>query len=418
MVYDPINQQTLLFGGATQLAAATNNLYALTQSTPDQWSAPTASGTPPPARYGHTAVYEYAAQRMLVFGGFGASGPLNDVWGLNTSGGTFSWSQITPVGTPPSVRSGQASVYADQVSSNRRMVIFGGVSGNTFLNDTWVLKLNGTPTWEHIFPTGQIPSPRTEASAVYYYPSNTVLLFGGMLADGSVSNELYSLNLTTNIWTKETIQGAKPAARWNHSAAISPYQDQQMIIFGGRGANGDQFSDAWVFSYMNGRWDKLKFQLPAAAEREGAAAAYTYYGTVTIAGGFWTGPFASALENFNDTALLSYEPSSFGLAAASPSGAASVARDAAQLSIRIASIDRSHVELSLSRGGVPASGYGVAIYDVTGRLLRRLAAPSNQQGRLVWDYRTANGVRVGSGVFFARSEGAGASAKAKIIVLR
>ena len=68
---------------------------------------------------------------------------------------------------------------------------------------------------------------------------------------------------------------------------------------------------------------------------------------------------------------------------------------------------------------VQADGHSVAARCANeDDLLRRLEASSNQQGRLVWDYRTANGVRVGSGVFFARSEGAGASAKAKIIVLR
>jgi hypothetical protein len=37
-------------------------------------------GTPPTGRIDHTAIYDPVGNRMVVFGGLGGSGMLNDVW--------------------------------------------------------------------------------------------------------------------------------------------------------------------------------------------------------------------------------------------------------------------------------------------------------------------------------------------------
>ena len=59
---------------------------------------PGSGGTPPAGRYGHSAVYDAGADRMIVFGGTGGS-VLGDTWALALA--VPAWTQLTPSGTPP-----------------------------------------------------------------------------------------------------------------------------------------------------------------------------------------------------------------------------------------------------------------------------------------------------------------------------
>ena len=80
-----------------------------------------------PARSGHSAIYDPVRDRMVVFGGYSGTGYtyfLNDVWVLSLAG-MPAWTQLTPTGTPPSARYGHSAIY-DPVRD--RMVVFGGGS--------------------------------------------------------------------------------------------------------------------------------------------------------------------------------------------------------------------------------------------------------------------------------------------------
>jgi galactose oxidase-like protein len=58
------------------------------------WTQLSPSGGPPPIRESHTAVFDPGSNRMIVFGGTEANGPvgtlLNDVWVLTNADGTGS----------------------------------------------------------------------------------------------------------------------------------------------------------------------------------------------------------------------------------------------------------------------------------------------------------------------------------------
>jgi hypothetical protein len=108
------------------------------------WTQLSPSGTPPIARTGTSGVYDSASDRMIVFGGRDGSGNnRNDVWVLthaNGEGGTGQWIRLIAngaAGSPPA-RSGHSAVYD---STNNRMIIFGGCADYCapVLNDVWVL---------------------------------------------------------------------------------------------------------------------------------------------------------------------------------------------------------------------------------------------------------------------------------------
>ena len=100
------------------------------------------------------------------------------------------WVQLSPTGGPPSPRFQLAGGHDE---ATNRMIIFGGAGGNisyvpTMLNDTWVLSDAdgiGAPAWTQLAPTGGPPAGREGHSAVYDPVSNSLIIFGGDLAEGS-----------------------------------------------------------------------------------------------------------------------------------------------------------------------------------------------------------------------------------------
>ena len=127
---------------------------------PTPWSHFTLAGSGPSLN-STSVVYDSASNRLMVFGGLGANSSccVSDTWALlsaNGSGGTSQWQQLAPSGTLPPSRFAHSAVY-DQI--NNRMIIFGGgVSGCgvfcTLFNDVWVLSnasgVGGTPTWTQL----------------------------------------------------------------------------------------------------------------------------------------------------------------------------------------------------------------------------------------------------------------------------
>jgi len=130
---------------------------------------------------------------MIVFGGRDTNGNnLNDVWVLTSAnglGGTGQWINLIANGAAdsPPARSGHSAVYD---SVNNIMIIFGGCSGfcTPALNDVWTLSnangLGGTPVWTQLSLEGG-PTPRTNSAVAYDPPNNRVLVYSGQ--DGSAN---------------------------------------------------------------------------------------------------------------------------------------------------------------------------------------------------------------------------------------
>jgi hypothetical protein len=98
-------------------------------------------------------VYDELNNRMLVFGGVHVVNfftqtlvLLGDIWVLdhaNGLGGTPTWTQLFPSGTPPGPRS---TVTAAFDAANQRMILLGGRDENDIpSNRVWVLALNQPP---------------------------------------------------------------------------------------------------------------------------------------------------------------------------------------------------------------------------------------------------------------------------------
>ena len=138
-IYDLVRDRMLVFGGHDQYAVVW--ALSLSDSTPS-WSQLDSLG-PPGARRGHSAIYDPVRARMLIFGGFNGSTDLNDAWELSLIGAP-TWSALSPVGDTPSIRSGHTAIFDP---AGDRMLVFGGRDSSSVHGDAALLSLDASPAW-------------------------------------------------------------------------------------------------------------------------------------------------------------------------------------------------------------------------------------------------------------------------------
>ena len=245
-IRDVDHNQMIVFGGHSFSAspALRNDLWSLAFGT-GVWSPLAPSGLGPSGRFEHSAIYDAPAHRMIVFGGNTAdpfsSPPVatNELWQLDLSLAPPAWSQLSPLGTPPPARFGHSAIHD---LDHHRMVVFGGsdAAGGLF-NDVWSLSLDGPPTWTQIVPGGTPPSPRQEHSAVFQGWSTStrrMLVYGG-----TSSREVWALSLTgAPSWTQLAVSGPLPDVWQSHSAVslqdrIGQTNSWVMLVLGGSSAS-------------------------------------------------------------------------------------------------------------------------------------------------------------------------------------
>jgi hypothetical protein len=242
-IFDGANQRMILFGGQDDFFTFYNDTWALdltltttalTTPPTNHWALLGTTGSPPSARIGHSAIYDAANNRMIVFGGEdGSPSPLqNDVYIL-TLGVSPSWSKPATLGTAPTARLGHTAVYDP---TNQRMVVFGGTDNKTENLDCFFLSLPTTPPFVWT-PAPFGPIQRTEHAAAYDHTHQQMILFGGLdqqtQGDGSILNdETWSLTLGNSpFWTPLTFSGT-PSFREGHTLIMDSF-NQRMILFGG-----------------------------------------------------------------------------------------------------------------------------------------------------------------------------------------
>lgn len=249
-VYDTGNLQMVIFGGAN-LSGFLGDVWAFDSA--GAWTdiTPAAGPPAPAARVFHSAVYDSAFQRMVIFGG-ASPAPSNDVWTLDLSGGGGGWTLLTPTGGPPSARLRARAVY-DPVG--RRMILFGGSDGGNLLNDVWELSLTsagGPFAWNALSPGGPLPLPRELHTSIYDGAAQRMIVFGGVdndFTDGSpFNNEVWALTLPQGggmpTWSLLSPAGAPPPLLQSH-AAIYDSASQRMVVFSGFDNISPLIADAW-----------------------------------------------------------------------------------------------------------------------------------------------------------------------------
>jgi hypothetical protein len=182
-VYDAANQRMIVFGGNNASGEKDDAYFlSLPASPPFAWSFVPLG---PIKRTEHSAAYDGLRQQMVIFGGldhfqfFDGSDLNAETWFLKLSGSP-TWSPQSFLGTPM-FRQGHSAVYD---AANQRMVMFGGDTTfgptQTANSELWSLRLDSASTWMFLNPTsGSTPAARYGHSAVYDSGAQRMIIYGG-----------------------------------------------------------------------------------------------------------------------------------------------------------------------------------------------------------------------------------------------
>jgi hypothetical protein len=272
LVYDHLNNRMITFGGhALPSGGFTADVWVLTHANglggAPEWIELSPTGTPPSGREWHTGVYDAVHQRFIVFGGLSTTGLVNDVWVLEHAsglGGMPAWIRLDPTGSPPAARAGHTAVYD---AANNRMIVFAGGRGTSCpcTNDVWVLLhangLDGAPEWIQLSPAGTPPIDREDHTAVYVPDANSMIVFGGWRTAGPDQfylNDVWVLSGANGVggspaWIRRKAVGPQPSPRELASAVYDP-ASRRMIVFAGSPAvnefavcgSGFCLNDLWL----------------------------------------------------------------------------------------------------------------------------------------------------------------------------
>ncbi len=180
-IYDPVRDRMVVFGGTDGYGSrfTHNDTWALSLSGAPIWTPMVTTGTLPTPRSQHAAVYDRARDRMIIFGGQHAE-LLNDIWVLSFAGNP-AWTEMAPSGTPPSGRAWSSAIW-DPLRD--RMVIFGGYAGSsTQRSDVWTLSCGASEKWTLLSPLGAPPSWRSGHVGIYDPFGDRMVISGGLIND-------------------------------------------------------------------------------------------------------------------------------------------------------------------------------------------------------------------------------------------
>ncbi len=293
MSYDSGHGQVVMFGGFGQ-SGFLNDTWAWNGTT---WAQQSPANSPA-VRGAHAMVYDATHSQTVMFGGFNYSSQrLGDTWLWDGN----NWTQANPA-TSPVARDGAVMVYD---AAHSQVMMFGGSGGQYLqsLADTWIW--NGS-NWTQLSPANS-PSAREDYSMVYDAAHSQVVLFGGEDANGNYLNDTWIWNGTT--WTQltpSTPPPARDAQGMAYDAALG-----EVVMWGGENAN-TYLNDTWVWDGTN--WTQASSVANPAARLAPNAVAYdTAQSQLLLFGGL------GVSQQYGDTWTWGL-PANFGNVNVCPSG--------------------------------------------------------------------------------------------------
>jgi hypothetical protein len=207
--------------------------------------------------------------RVILFGGQTTMSVLNDTWTLSLSDPR--WFRLGPYGNPPSGRVGSAAVFDPQ---RRRMVAFGGYDlGIGIRNDASGFQTIPDYAWSTTAPTGISPSPRSGHTSIYDPAADRALIFSGY--DGAYYNDLWSHSFGGAMsWSSLAVAGVLPPPRQGQAVARDPLR-QRMLVIGGSTPFGRTLNDVWSMSMTTApTWSQVVADGTPPGPRAWASAIY------------------------------------------------------------------------------------------------------------------------------------------------
>nr|AML77746.1 putative LOV domain-containing protein [Curcuma sumatrana]AML78183.1 putative LOV domain-containing protein [Curcuma longa] len=234
-----VGNRLVLFGGEGLNMQPMNDTFVLDLNASNpEWRHVNVTSAPP-GRWGHTLSCLNGSW-LVVFGGCGTQGLLNDVFILDLDAQHPGWREISGL-APPVPRSWHSSCTLD----GTKLVVSGGCADSgVLLSDTYLLDITmEKPVWREI-PASWTPPSRLGHS-LSVYDGRKILMFGGLAKSGPLrlrSSDVFTLDLSEvePCWRCITGRGMPgagnpsgigPPPRLDHVAVSLP--GGRILIFGG-----------------------------------------------------------------------------------------------------------------------------------------------------------------------------------------
>ena len=295
MVYEAAQDQMVLFGGFGPASGWMNDTWVWNAraGAPGGWTEATPEVSPS-LRLGHAMAYDEAHAEIVLFGGFGQPGEMNDTWLWQKD----AWTEAPgsrSTASPPG-RDGHALAYD---AARGVTVLFGGRTSSGLASDTW---LWDGRTWTQASPATS-PPPRQQHALAYDAARQQILLYGGssgISGSGSPLKDTWAWDGTT--WTEVlgTPQPSRssPGARLGHAMVYAPSLGR-VVLFGGSGDQRPENDDTWTWD--GAAWARIVPAVAPPARFGHAVALDSRRGRMMLFGGSGDGP----VPELNDTWIWS-----------------------------------------------------------------------------------------------------------------
>lgn len=239
MAYNAGDGYSYLFGGTDGLTF-NNETWKWDGTT---WTKIITPAGTPTSRFGHNMVTD-GYNHVILFGGIGTSNINHqEVLGDTYYYASGVWTPVTSA-IVPTERAFYSMAYDGTYT-----VMWGGQQSGQFLQDMW--RFNGsTLQWSAVAQGSLLPKARKCASMVYDSVNAQLMLFGGLVNDGHVSNETWIFK--NGAWSLLATP-AHPTRR--HSASmVFNSGTNKIVLFGGTGSDGAPLGDVWTFDTTAKTW--------------------------------------------------------------------------------------------------------------------------------------------------------------------
>ena len=253
MIYNSHSDEILLFGGSK------NNLNNPESYLDDTWIFFPANKSwkevpcqiRPSNRLGHEMIYDSKTNKIVLYGGGNQAEMFNDTWQFDCS--SYEWSEINTDVSPPNINDPEM-VYDKK---NSRIILFGGYMASGYSDQTWIFTRSNN-SWSQLITTSK-PSARYGHRMEYLEYEEMIILFAGHYDNGlydEIANDLWVFNCSTNEWSELFIESSPPSRYWHGIAYDSG--TNQIVMFGGRkDAYGfDCRDDTWILNMSTKQWTK------------------------------------------------------------------------------------------------------------------------------------------------------------------
>jgi hypothetical protein len=223
------------------------------------------TGTPPSQRVYSVLSYSSFQSSLILFGGNSYNTQLNDLWSFNIS--SSFWSRVSPLtltvpGKAHSDARQEHGGFASHFSS--LFYVFGGVTQLGPQNDLWVFDFS-SQTWE-LIRTKNPPSPRSDFGYVNFDDgvNEYFAVYGGLTPNGEDNNlyvyDLGRLNLTRLEWTKLPQNGDLPMP--TEGSVLGLYMNA-FYVAGGYSSSQLDYAGFFKYDLASQMWINITTNSPA-----------------------------------------------------------------------------------------------------------------------------------------------------------